>query len=299
MESLSANDAVKLLIHFTNENNKGEFYRVANEYLQSLSFNGRNWGQIKSVLNRRPMEMLTLDQLPKNIKALISTQEQSEEFVYLNPSIESMIDDIIFEWKNKDVYKSHNLGIRNKILLHGLTGNGKTTIARNIAKVSKMPFVEVRSEMIIDSKLGSTGQNISSLLNSIKEPCILFWDEIDTIGKKRSSVSDNSASHENDRMVNTILVSLDKMANDVIFIGATNRLDVLDDAFLRRFDIKFEVGNPTHKEKEMFLDGLFKYYNVPKSEINLTSLVNFSEIKDKVIQICRNYVINLIKKNIH
>jgi SpoVK/Ycf46/Vps4 family AAA+-type ATPase len=293
---MSANSAVSRLVASINENDKGSFYKIANEYLESLAYGGANWSEVKRSLNRRPMDMVTLDKLSSDVKKLISNDVEKSEFVFVNKDLDTFIKEILFEWQKKDVYVSHNLNIRNKILLHGPTGNGKTTIARNIAKQSKMPFVEVRADMMIDSHLGNTGQNIYKLFNSIKEPCILFWDEVDSIGKKRGTADSSSAAYENERMVNSILVNIDKLENDVIFVGATNRKDILDEAFLRRFDIVFEVKNPTNIEKSSFAESLFDYHNIPRQIIYPNDFSNYSEIKDYVINIARQYVIQKISQ---
>lgn len=295
---MTPNDAVRRMIWAINADTIGDFYKVSEDYLQTLTSGGKNYWSIKQALNQKPLKMVTLNSLSNDVKKLISTDPEKDEFVYLNLEVKNLIDDMLFEWENKEVYSLHNLNIRNKILFHGPTGNGKTTIARNIAKASKMPFVEVRSDMMIDSHLGNTGQNIHKLFNSIKEPCILFWDEIDSIGKRRGTKSDNSASYENERMVNSILVNIDKLANDVIFIGATNRKDILDEAFLRRFDIQYEVKNPEYIEKAMFAEGLFNYHNIPATYLELETLLNFSEIKDIVIGIARKYVIEHLSKKL-
>lgn len=297
-KTLTPNDAIRRMIWSMNEDKLVDFYKVTEEYLQSLTIGGKNYHAIKQALNQKPMKMMTLNQLSSDVKKLISTEPEKDEFVYLNPDINKLIKDILFEWENKDMYHLHNLSVRNKILLHGPTGNGKTTVARNIAKVSSMPFVEVRSDMMIDSHLGNTSQNIHKLFNSIKEPCILFWDEVDSIGKRRGGRSDNSAAYENERMVNSILINIDKLSNDVIFIGATNRRDILDEAFLRRFDIQYEVKNPTYIEKSLFAEGLFSYHNIQPQFIDLENFVNFSEVKDCVIQIARDYVIQYLAKKL-
>lgn len=290
---MTANDAVKRMIQAMNHDKLSDFYSVAENYLSTLATGGSIYWDIKHTLNNKPMKMMLLSELSNDVKKLISTESEKTEFVYLCPQIKSLIDDMLFEWENKEVYKVHNLNVRNKLLLHGPTGNGKTTIARNIAKLSKLPFVEVNSDLMIDSHLGSTNQNINKVFNSIKEPCILFWDEIDTIGKKRGG-GGNSAAHENDRMVNSILINIEKLSNDVIFIGATNRVEVLDTAFLRRFDVLHEVLSPTMEEKEFFVRGLFAYHDVPYKPINIKGLENFSRIKDEVISIARQHVIKHI-----
>lgn len=294
---MTANDAVKLLISCINSDKPSEFYKVAENYLSTLSIGGQNYWQIKRILNQKPTRMKTLDELKPDIKKLISTETERHEYVFIDSYLNKVINEILFEWENKDVYKLHNLNVRNKILLHGPTGNGKTTIARNIAKQSKLPFVEVNSDIMIDSHLGSTGQNIHKLFNTIKEPCILFWDEVDSIGRSRGSSDKSGVGMENERMVNSILVNLEKLSNDVIFIGATNRKDILDVAFIRRFDILHEVGHPTLEMKQEFTTGLFKYHGVPEPEINFSELENFSKIKDVVIRIARQHVIEMLKKS--
>lgn len=294
---MTANDAVKRMIHAINQDKLSDFYLVAEDYLKTLATGGSIYWDIKGAIGSKPMKMMMLSELSNDVKKLISTDPEKTEFVYLCPKIKLLIEDMLFEWEHKDVYKAHNLNVRNKLLLHGPTGNGKTTVARNIAKLSKLPFVEVNSDLMIDSHLGVTNQNINKIFNSIKEPCVLFWDEVDSIGKKRGSNANNSAAHENDRMVNSILINIEKLSNDVIFIGATNRMDVLDPAFLRRFDVLHEVSNTTIEEKEMFVQGLFSHHDIPASKIDLSSLENFSRIKDEVIMIARQHVIKHIRKS--
>jgi SpoVK/Ycf46/Vps4 family AAA+-type ATPase len=212
----------------------------------------------------------------------------------LNDPTKLLLDDLLLEWKNTDVYKYHNLPIRNKILFHGTTGNGKTTIARHVAKLSNLPFVEVNADVIIDSRIGNSGQNISQIFNEIKEPCVLFWDEVDTIGRKRGMANDSAAGMENERMVNSILVNIEKLSNDVIFIGATNRREVLDTAFLRRFDVQFELTAPDELQKDIFLKQLVEYYKLPESylEIDLTKLNSYSEIKLMLMDLARKYILS-------
>jgi transitional endoplasmic reticulum ATPase len=175
------------------------------------------------------------------------------------------------------------LPIRNKLLLYGVTGNGKTTIARHIACLANIPFVSVFSEGVLDSKLGHSGQNIAKILTQITQPCVLFWDEIDNIAQKRGG-GESSSALENDRIVNSFLVNMDKLSNDVIFIAATNRRNVLDTAFLRRFDVQFELVAPTIEEKERFAKQLIAYYNLPEMYLQepYEQCSSYSEVKNDV-----------------
>jgi SpoVK/Ycf46/Vps4 family AAA+-type ATPase len=182
--------------------------------------------------------------------------------------------------------------------LHGPTGNGKTTIARHIAYLTGLPFVEVNSDSLIDSKLGSTSTNIHKLFSQIKGPCVLFWDEVDSIGRRRAmEAGDNAAGYENDRMVNSILVNLEKMDNDVIFIGATNRYDVLDTAFLRRFDLSIEIPAPTDQQKSHYVDQLVRHYNLPDTfrlDERVWSQPSYSALKLAFISAARKFVASTI-----
>lgn len=205
--------------------------------------------------------MMSLDTLDRSLKNLISSDVILDDDAFIPTAISELLNDLLLEWEFAEEYRFHNLGIRQRILLHGPTGNGKTTIARHIAMKAKLPFVEVNSDMVIDSHIGTTGANIHNIFQKLKVPCVLFWDEVDSIGRKRSG-GGAGAEQENDRMVNSILVNMEKMHHETIFIGATNRMDIMDSAFLRRFHEIIEIKAPTEQEKSSFLMQLHDKHSV-------------------------------------
>ena len=90
--------------------------------------------------------------------------------------------------------------------------------------------------------MGNTSKNITKAFSyAIEHPCIFMLDEIDCISIKRTEVS-SSSSEEFARVTITLMQEFDKLTNDIIVIGATNRMDRMDDALLRRFSIKHEVN---------------------------------------------------------
>lgn len=295
IKKLSPNETIALLLHAINTDSKADFYKTAENYQKTLSPTGEFSWRLKRLLDEKPVQFIELSKLSTDVRRLITQNGLPEENVYLNQSTKSFIDELLIEWQNAETFRYHNLGVRNKIIFHGPTGNGKTTIARHIARLTKLPFVEVNADNMIDSRLGNSGYNIHSVFNQIKQPCVLFWDEIDTIGRARGKGNDSAAGMENERMVNSILVNIEKLSSDVIFIGATNRFDVLDSAFVRRFDCRFEIGDPSESEKITFVKQLAEYYKLPSIPNELTELKNFSEIKLQLIEIARKYVYSEIK----
>lgn len=294
-KKLSASDAIIMLIDCVNKNKMPDFYNVADRFAENYSHQNDIRYRLKKLIRERPMQMQRLDELSSNIKKLLLLSAGSDENVYIPKDLQALLDELLTEWANADSYRFHNIKTRNKILFYGSTGNGKTTIAKYIAAKSNLLFVEVKSDDVIDSHLGSTSSNIYNIFNSVKQPCILFWDEVDSIGCKRGN-DVHAAGHENDRMTNSFLVNMEKLAEDVIFIAATNRRDVLDSAFLRRFDIEFEILPPNNKEKQGFLSQMMQYYKLPIEAPTLENLNSYSDIKNDILKLARSHILNTILK---
>ena len=294
---ITANDTIVSMLNYINSGKKDLFYKSVEDYASLLGKNSSIRYRINRLISEKPKEFIRLENLSSDIKNLITQSPITEDNVFLNDVTKSIIDELLLEWSNSEVYKFHNLPIRNKILFHGTTGNGKTTVAKHIAKLSNLPFVEVNSDTMIDSKIGNSGFNIHKIFNQINQPCVLFWDEVDTIGRKRGIGGDSAAGLENERMVKSILVNIEKLNNDVIFIGATNRREVLDSAFLRRFDVQFELTAPSELEKEKFAKQMIEYYKLPESFLpeTLSQYNSYSEIKMMFMDLARKFILNKLK----
>ncbi|MCR8613403.1 MAG: ATP-binding protein [Mycoplasma sp.] len=141
-----------------------------------------------------------------------------------------------------------------KIILHGESGTGKTTLANHFIKIiGEDKAINVNFEELISHKMGQTQINIMKLANDINiwksnDLKILFLDEIDSIVTKREK---NNDIGEHSRIVSTFIKFMDALDNDVIFIAATNVLNSIDNAILRRFNVNI-VG------KNISLDNVLK-----------------------------------------
>ena len=139
--------------------------------------------------------------------------------------------------------RSYGLEPRNKILLIGPPGNGKTSLAEAIAEALMVPLLTVRYESIIGAYLGETASRLSKLFEYAKtRQCVLFFDEFDTIGKERG---DQHETGEIKRVVSSLLMQIDALPSYVVTIAATNHDALLDQAVWRRFQVKLELPKPT------------------------------------------------------
>jgi|SRR6185436_6962734 len=295
VKKVSANDTIFMMVQAINQQNQPLFYKAVDEYAKTFVYSSDVGQRLRRLCNQRPMEMITLSQLSANIKRLIVVGDHTGQNVFMNDDLKQTVDELIQEWKCIDEFKLHNLPVRSKILLHGPTGNGKTTIAREIARLSERDFIEMNTEEITCSTIGTTAANISKLLNEIKIPCVLFWDEIDSLGATRIDDIKHAADQENNRTINSILVNIERMSDKVVLIGATNRKMALDSALLRRFDEMIEIKAPSYEEMVAYRDNLGNHYNIPWMQVEsmvVSDCKNYSEIKDRFIKIARRYVMS-------
>jgi transitional endoplasmic reticulum ATPase len=150
----------------------------------------------------------------------------------------------IVEWPIKNPQGFERLGIRppRGILLYGPPGNGKTLLAKAVAKESGANFITIKGPEL--QKEGIVGRETARLRKMFKRarqvsPCIIFFDEIESIASRRGTGS-GANSESNESLLNTLLIEMDgvESSKSVVVIGATNRPDMLDPALMRpgRFD---------------------------------------------------------------
>lgn len=131
---------------------------------------------------------------------------------------------------------------KNATLLYGPPGTGKTMFARYIAYKKGLPFCYLNFSKAVDSYMGATSRNIAKAFTyAASNPCVFLLDEVDAISCNRSKGMSDGASKEIGRVTITLMQEFDRLPNDVIVLGATNRLDILDEAFISRFPIKKEM----------------------------------------------------------
>lgn len=160
--------------------------------------------------------------------------------------------------KNKDKFKAVGARVPRGVLLSGQPGTGKTLLARAIAGEANVPFFAASGSDFSGIIVGLGVAKIKEMFEMAKRsaPCILFIDEIDAIGQRRSQHSFNDQDRE--QTLNQLLIEMDGFANGtgIIVIGATNRPDMLDPALLRpgRFDRQVYIELPDLSGRREILD---------------------------------------------
>ena len=184
------------------------------------------------------------------------TDVKFEDVAGLKEEKQELIEIVDF-LKNPESFQKMGAKIPKGVLLYGKPGTGKTLIAKAIAGEANVPFISMSGSEFIEMFAGLGASRVRSLFSKAKKmaPCIVFIDEIDAIGARRTNAS--GAESENNQTLNQLLVEMDGFETNetVIVLAATNRPEMLDKALLRpgRFDRRITIAPPDLKGREEIL----------------------------------------------
>lgn len=206
---------------------------------------------------------------------LISTEDVKTNLKYF-----------IREREALESFASIGISSSNKLILHGPSGCGKTLAAYVLAGELRQPLFIINLGAIVSSKLGETSRNLTRIFKRASyEKAIIFLDEFDSIGKIRDYDQDHG---EMKRVVNTMLQLFDFLNRDSVVIAATNQIQMIDDALLRRFDLSIKLDYPQSEQIERLISSTIR------ERFKFDNLL----IKNEVVNLCHNISYYSIKRTL-
>nr|GLL19616.1 probable inactive ATP-dependent zinc metalloprotease FTSHI 4, chloroplastic [Ipomoea trifida] len=269
---ISYSDFQRLLnsnnVQFMEYSNYGQTVSVILPYYKDGKMENLNEDERKEVVFRRhivdrppskkkniPIENRSLGSLGKSRAKFISAEEKTgvtfDDFAG-QEYIKRELQEIVRILKNEEEFRDKGIYCPKGVLLHGPPGTGKTLLAKAIAGEAGLPFFAASGTDFVEMFVGVAASRVKDLFSSARSyaPSIIFIDEIDAIGSKRGGPDIGGGGAEREQGLLQILTELDGFkvsTSQVLVIGATNRLDILDPALLRkgRFDKIIRVGLPS------------------------------------------------------
>ncbi len=231
-----------------------------------------------------------------DIYYLQSESNKRLEDLVLTKRVIAEVNGIVEEQHRADLLRSYSLEPRNRILLVGPPGNGKTSLAEAVSRALMLPLFVVRYDAIISSYLGETASRLKKLFDFARtQNCVLFFDEFDTLGKERG---DTHETGEIKRVVSSLLLQIDSLPSYSVVIAATNHPELLDRAVWRRFQVQIRLEKPTREQILMWFDKFQKKVSHDlkfPTERLVKSLygASFSDIEEFATSILRKHILAL------
>ena len=199
---------------------------------------------------------------------LKDTDWKEEYLLEYNPNnfirqknVQEIINRVLKEHEKIEKLKEHGLNPSSKLLFDGNSGVGKTECAKEIAFKMGLPLYTLDLATIFDSHLGATGKKLKEVITfALSHRCVFLIDEFDSIASARNS--DKQDTREASRVVNILLKLIESWKYESILICATNHIETIDSAMMRRFDahVKFEL--PNDDEIKQIVNYRFKKFDL-------------------------------------
>jgi len=178
----------------------------------------------------------------------------------LDDEVRDRVEDVIHQYRQRDLLSSHGLLPKRKLLLVGPPGCGKTMTASAMAKECDLPLLSVQLHSLITKYMGETAAKLHLLFDAMSDTKgIYLFDEFDAIGATRTAGNDVG---EIRRVLNSFLLFLERDDSDSIIIAATNFSGMLDDALFRRFDDVIEYGLPNTNQIRKLIENRLSTFDL-------------------------------------
>lgn len=288
------NENVKYLINAVAKND----LKSAKKYVEIIidaDDTKSNFAFCSMVKNQLRSSSLNLMDLPADVQGILMMENTefsfNEKRYFLSDRERGISDEVIGMYQTSQKLSEMGVPYLNTLMLYGESGTGKTLFGEYLANKLDVPFVYMNFANVVCSYLGSTSKNILKAFAFVeKQKCVFMLDEIDAIGLKRG----NEDVGEMSRIVISLMQALDCVKNDVVIIGATNRIDMIDSALLRRFTLQHEVKKLSPSEMVSMVSKFLDDVKIPYVVNDIKSYCSSNVSQDVAI----NDVIRSIAKSV-
>ena len=210
-------------------------------------------------------------------------------------SVRRAIGQLVEEQQRADLLRAHGVEPRNRVLLVGAPGTGKTSLAEGIAEAIAVPLLLVRYEMIIGSYLGETATRLQRVFDYGRStPCVLFFDEFDAIGKERGDIHETG---EIKRVVSSLLLQIDDLPSYTVIAAATNHPELLDRASWRRFQLRLTLPMPDMRAVACYIENFAGRFEQPLGQ-SPTAIarhlgpISYAEVEQFCLDLLRQQILS-------
>jgi SpoVK/Ycf46/Vps4 family AAA+-type ATPase len=242
---------------------------------------------------------------PKALAPLLPFPEAAADFIERVEPTHSKMDIVLSatnvrlllglmkEFRRGDDIRRHGLPVRSKLLFCGPPGCGKTLCAEVFSGELGLPLFVVKLDRLISSYLGETASNVRKIFEfARKQPCVLLFDEFDALARARD---DGGEHNELRRVVNSLLLFIERIQPKGFLIAATNLDHALDPAIWRRFDEVVWFEKPSRRLIERFLHLKFKNVETafdPTSRSSALEGYSYAEIERVCLQAIKSMIVD-------
>lgn len=249
----------------------------------------------KHILENEPV----LLEVPMNLKGKLIAENVSETFkagrYFLSEEEAAVYKEIEKMKLVSDRLMELQIPYVNATMLYGEPGTGKTEFGKYVAYKLGIPFCYVNFSQLVDSLMGKTSANLSLIFNFVKSmQCVFMLDEVDCIAMKRGQGGDSGPDGELSRTVITLMQEFDSLPNDIVVIGATNRIDKIDPAFISRFSAAHEIQPFSPEDSVRMVERFLSDISFEIDRDTIADICNKERVQRKIMKA----VIRIIGDNI-
>lgn len=222
-------------------------------------------------------------------------EKVSLDDVFIHDESRQTITQLMREYRFIDELRRYRLPVNNKLMLHGSSGCGKTTTAKAIASMLNKPLYILNLSNFVSAKIGETSQNVKRVFDKAsRESAVLFLDEFDQIGKARSN--DDKEVGEMRRLVNTLLQLMDYFPERALLIAATNFLEIIDPAIVRRFQVMVRYTMPSNEVLDTYYDKIAEELPEHLKVFTRRYGISYAEARDYAYTQVKNILIEELER---